>query len=453
MTLRWSHSRRNSLRAKSPAVPALRPISGVTRPSVDSVRHHSLRRGFAWTLAGNVLFAGCQWGAIIGLARLASPERVGEYALTLAVTAPVFLGANLHLRSVQATDSRTLHSLGAFVGLRVLSTSAACFVSAVVAILLQSVSTTTQLAIVLMAFAKAADSLSDVAYGGLQRIERFETISRSMILRGALGLIALLGVFVFTKSVVWGIGGLAVAWWAVLFVVDRPVVRDVLADGNGRSICPSFEFAAMARLARLALPLGITSLLMSLVVNVPRYFIQGAGGESLLGIFSAISYLMVAGTMVLSALGQSATPRMARFFADDDRPGFARLVLRLSGFSAALGTAGVLFAWAFGEPFLRLVYGPEYAPYTTEFLAIMVAAVPGLVMSALGFAVTATRSFDPQPFALAVLVGVCVAACAYFVPEGGILGAAIAIGLTYTVGCLAFGGLLLRASRRRSAES
>lgn len=420
--------------------------------ATDADSTPSLRRHFAWTLVGNGVFAACQWAWTIALAQLGSPQEVGILALALAITAPIFLGANLTLRSVQATDARAVHSASILLALRLLTTSGALVATGLVAVFLD-LEASTRFAIVVMALAKSADSLSDVAYGGLQRIERFETISRSMILRGFFGLVALLGVFVFTKSVVWGIGGLAVAWWAVLLLVDRPVARDVLADGNGSAIRPSFEFAAMARLVRLALPLGITSLLMSLVVNVPRYFIQGAGGASLLGIFSAISYLMVAGTMVLSALGQSATPRMARFFADDDRSGFARLVLRLSGLSAALGTAGVLFAWAFGEPFLRLVYGPEYALYTTEFLAIMLAAVPGLVMSALGFAVTATRSFDPQPFALAVLVGVCVAACAYFVPQGGILGAAIAIGSTYTVGCLAFGGLLLRATRRRTAES
>jgi hypothetical protein len=30
----------------------------------------SLRRNFSWTLAGNVVYAGCQWGMLVALAKL-----------------------------------------------------------------------------------------------------------------------------------------------------------------------------------------------------------------------------------------------------------------------------------------------------------------------------------------------------------------------------------------------
>jgi hypothetical protein len=68
-------------------------------------RRLTLRVNFLWTLAGNVIYAACQWGILIALAKLGTLQMVGEFALALAVTAPILIGAGLSLRSVQVTDA------------------------------------------------------------------------------------------------------------------------------------------------------------------------------------------------------------------------------------------------------------------------------------------------------------------------------------------------------------
>ncbi|MGI8856402.1 MAG: hypothetical protein ACR2JW_11675, partial [Thermomicrobiales bacterium] len=51
----------------------------------------SLRANFSWTFVGNVVYAACQWGMLVVLAKLGSPEVVGQFALGLAITAPVIM--------------------------------------------------------------------------------------------------------------------------------------------------------------------------------------------------------------------------------------------------------------------------------------------------------------------------------------------------------------------------
>ena len=63
----------------------------------------SLRKNFTWTFAGNAIYAASQWGQLVVLAKLGTPETVGQIALALAICAPVIMFANLQLRSVQAT--------------------------------------------------------------------------------------------------------------------------------------------------------------------------------------------------------------------------------------------------------------------------------------------------------------------------------------------------------------
>ncbi len=88
----------------------------------------SLKTNFSWTLAGNVIYAGCQWGMLVILAKLGSPEMVGRFALGLAITAPVIMFTNLQLRSIQATDARGEYLFGNYFGLRLFATAIALLI-------------------------------------------------------------------------------------------------------------------------------------------------------------------------------------------------------------------------------------------------------------------------------------------------------------------------------------
>jgi hypothetical protein len=41
-------------------------------------RQLTLRVNFLWTLAGNVVYAACQWGILVALAKLGTPQMVGR---------------------------------------------------------------------------------------------------------------------------------------------------------------------------------------------------------------------------------------------------------------------------------------------------------------------------------------------------------------------------------------
>jgi O-antigen/teichoic acid export membrane protein len=74
------------------------------------VKKASLINNFSWALAGNVVYAGCQWGMLMVLAKLGSTEMVGRFALGLAITAPVITFVKFDLRAIQATDIQGIYS-------------------------------------------------------------------------------------------------------------------------------------------------------------------------------------------------------------------------------------------------------------------------------------------------------------------------------------------------------
>src|ERR1039458_10701282 len=78
----------------------------------------SLRSSFAWTLAGNGLYAAAQWATLSLAAKLGGSEMLGQYALAVALTTPLVMLSHLNLRAVLATDLDGRHPFGDYVAVR-----------------------------------------------------------------------------------------------------------------------------------------------------------------------------------------------------------------------------------------------------------------------------------------------------------------------------------------------
>ncbi|MDQ2784839.1 MAG: oligosaccharide flippase family protein [Chloroflexota bacterium] len=415
----------------------------------------SLRANFSWTFVGNVVYAACQWAMLVVLAKLGSPEVVGQFALGLAITAPVIMLTNLQLRGVQATDARQEYAFGEYLGLRLAVTPLALIVIAGIT-LASGYGGQTALVILVVGLAKIFESISDVFYGLMQQHEQMDRIAISMLVKGPLSLVAL-GVAIFlTGNIVWGAGALAAVWAVRLVTYDIPsgatILRAAQARDAATSIRPRWNRRRMSRLIWLALPLGVVMMLGSLMTNIPRYFIERFAGTHALGIFAAMAYIVVAGTTVVDALGQAVTPRLARAFAAGDIGAFRALTAKVLGISAAMAAAGLLLSLCIGRQVLTLLYRPEYATHLDVFIWIIAAAGIGYLASIFGYAMTAARQFTIQVPIYAVSIGVVIIACALLVPDHGLLGAAWATFLMFAVQLPLKAAAILSALRKRPAS-
>ncbi len=405
----------------------------------------SLRQNTGWALAGNVGYAACQWAILVALAKLASAADVGHFALALALIAPVMILANLHLRALQATDARQQYPFVAYLVLRLVTTALAVLAVTILALVLGYRGAALAV-IVLLAIAKAAEALSDVLFGLQQQAERFRPIALSLLAKGTLSVVAVAVVLWLTHDVVLATLALALAWGAVLVLVDVP------AAARLAPLTASVSLPSLARLAWCAAPMGVVMSLNSLTASVPRYAIAADIGPTALGHFAALAYLFLAGTQPLVALGTAASPRLARSFLDD-LPAFQRLVRRTLLAAVAFGVAAVVTAAVAGAPLLARVYAPEYAVHGPVLVWLAVGAGVGFLASGLGFAVTAARRFPQQlVIALAALV-VGALASAWLVPRHGLTGAAWAVLATETTRLIALTLVYRAACRARPGHA
>lgn len=384
----------------------------------------SLRSNFTWALAGTVFHAATQWATLVAVARLGSPRAVGLFALAFALCTPAFMGANLDLRSVQATDARAEFAFGHYLALRLITSAAALVAVGVIGL---AAGHEVLLPVFAVGLAKAVDSLGDVVHGLLQGRERMDLVARSVMLRGALSLAAAGAVFRFTGSVALVGVGLAGASLAVLVLVD---MRSSLAvAGAARLLRPRWERAHLVRLLRRAAPLGASSLLVALGTSVPRYAIEGSFGTAELGVFSALSYMVFAGSLVVTALGQSASQRLARHHARGERAEFGMLLLALVGTALLVAAAVALVSWLWGPRLLLGLYGEAYAARSDVLVALALTSFVTYAIFAMNVAVIATGAFRAQNLLALVSVSATTLGAYVLVPRHGLVGAALAIGM------------------------
>jgi O-antigen/teichoic acid export membrane protein len=404
---------------------------------VPQVAGLSLRSNFAWVLSGNVIYAACQWGMIVALAKLGSSFMVGQFSLGLAIATPVLMFSNLHLRAVQATDAMRLYSFAEYLQLRIFMTSIAIVAIAGIA-WFENYERRTAMVILAVALAKGIETLSDIHYGLFQLNDRLDQTGRSMMLRGAFSVVALGAGLYLTRDVFWGCVGLALVWLAALLLFDFRHVRPFLATSEEFSYTRTLAgfwrlghglagFQRQWNLARLAVPLGIMTTLASINLNMPRYFIQSRMGEDQLGIFSALAYATVALTLVSDSLGNCAIPRLSRLYAEGRHAEFRAVLLKLSVIGGVLGLAGLVVAKLMGKQLLTVFYSREYAAGSQLFVVLMFATAIHCVAGMLTSGILSARCFAIQVPIFAAVAATSALACYWLIPTSGLSGGAMAM--------------------------
>jgi O-antigen/teichoic acid export membrane protein len=404
---------------------------------------NSLTANVWWTLAGNVVYSAGQWALLSALAKMGSQAQVGELALGLAVTGPLFVASQLNLRGIQATDATAEFSFGDYLGLRWICTSCALAVTAAVAIV-SAYAAGVVWVILLVGLMRAFDSLSDIYYGALLQHERMTRIGKSMMAKGTLALAALALAMALAHSVIAAAGALALISGLMFAFYDRRSVSFKSEHPSAVSVAPpKWNAKRFVALFRLAWPLALVMVLVSLNLNMPRYFVDRYRGEGELGAFAALSYLIVAGNTVINACGQAAAPRLAKLYAFGVRRGFWKLLLLLLGIAAACGGLSIAAVAGAGERIITVLYTRSYAAYAPLLPGLMFAATLLYVSQFLGYGLTAARIFRAQVPLFCAVTAATAVACRLFIPTRGLGGAVTAMGLGFIVQLLGSAGILI----------
>jgi len=404
-------------------------------------------------LIGNGVYAAGQFAILMLLAKLLRPELVGQYALGMAIVYPVMMFTNMQLRSVVTSATRSQVHFGQFLGMRLLTTASGL---GIVFAITQAMRYGRELTLVILMVgaAYAVETISDIYYARLQLHDRMAEISKSLMMRAVLSVIALGLITFVTRSVLWGIAGVLAARALVLFGYDASGRTHGLGGKAGwrsrnEALNPQLNLKTQGELLWLSLPLGIVVLLGCMNSSIPNFFIKQALGERDLGIFAAIGFVVSVGNMAVVSLGQSAFTRLARSYRAADFGAFSSLLAQLLAFGALIGASGMIVSKLAGRAILTILFRPEYAERADLLPWIMAAGGVLYMAQFLGFGMTAAGFYNSQ-VVINIAANVSLfAACYALVAQRGLLGAILAMLVAASVQLAGSIVILMAGMRKR----
>jgi O-antigen/teichoic acid export membrane protein len=376
---------------------------------------------------------------LVILAKLTSSAILGDFSLALAISSPPILYATA-LRGMQASDVKEEHSFQEYMLIRGI-----ILVSALVLILLfcflAQYPLEQTLIVFIVAISKVFDSLSDGIYGLLQQKEQMSRISISRMIQGISQLVVMALLLVTTHQLIWSVLGLAIMSGMVTILYDIRSASQILSETSSGEVrrqwlftrAAVFSWDGIKSLAIAMIPLGLVTMLIPLQNSIPRYFLAQYCGKSELGVFSAISYLMVAGGTVVGALGNATLPRMSKFYSSGNRVAFTRLLMKTLAIVCLLGLMFVLVAAVAGRAILHLLYTAEYAQYARAFVGLAIVALLTYACSILGYSMTAIRYFKQQLTILLTVTIISLISSIYLIPRYHLMGGVFTVAIFQSV--------------------
>ena len=387
---------------------------------------------------GRVLCVFSQWVVLALIARFGGSEESGKYVLALATTAPIFMLLDLNLRVIRSTDHQHNEQFVTYVALRFICLVIACLLSVALACFLFSEKLAVFIAVIIF---RVGDSVSNLAFGGYQRMQVSDRIGQSQTWKGLISLLAIGFVVPLTHgnaipaAIV--MACISAAWG--LFV-DLPRSWGVNEPGLSLSLGIFWEsltdWSSLSRVVRRSLPLGVDAFATSLALNVPRYSIEYYFGTSALGVFGVLSQLAFSVQLLIGSVGHAGVSVLASHRQANNRKQFWHLLNRMlvsTGVAAVLAVIGGTLVL---PPLLGFVLGPEYNNMPLILILLIASCVTGTFRIA-GRATQACgrymayTSFDIVAFVVATGFAIILVP----LTESGLQGAAWSLVASALAGC------------------
>lgn len=382
-------------------------------------RREGLGSSLGYALAGQAFYLVGQLGVLIALARLRGPEAVGEFGLALAVATPIFMIANMDMRTAQAVAIDKGYDFSDYAGVRLALVTLAIIVALAVGFFVAREGDA-YLALIVLAAAKACEALSDLAYGAYQRADRIKLVARSQIVRALATLPLFVVLLAMGASTPVALLAQLVVWALVAILLDYPTASKLSCGHIAR---PSFLRERFGWILRRSAPLGGGVVANALQASVPRLAVAHFLGLEALGLFTAVAYFRQAGTIAANAVSHALVARFARDRRAGHHAQVRRIVYAVGAVVLAAGAIGAGAVYLFGAEILAMLFGPPFARAENLFLLVAVSVTIAMLATLPRTLLVADGRFTSVFWFQVAALFVAVALSLTLVPSYGLVGA------------------------------
>ena len=369
-----------------------------------------------WLLGGNIVFALSQWLILTLIAKICTAQELGEYSYAMSIVAPIFMLTNLQLRPIFVADynSEKYYDFSNFFSLRFYSNILGFLI-----VMFWGVFTRVDSIwiIALVAFTKCLEGISDIIYGWYNALNKTELITRSLTVKAVFSIILIWGILFLSKSLIYGLIGLFIAYLAVMLFVDFKAI-------NVKKQWLKWHSQAVKEITIYALPLGFTVMLVSLQTNLPRYFIERYDSIESVGIFTIFSYFIVIGGIAINSVCQYLSPQYAKSWYETSKKYFFKLFMVSCLIAGLFGLISFVIMYFWGGYLLSLIYGNKFNHELDTLNLVILSGIFTYLSIVNGYTMTSLKIIKVQVPMFLLLLAITFVSCFLLIPKYHLVGAA-----------------------------
>jgi O-antigen/teichoic acid export membrane protein len=279
----------------------------------------------------------------------------GIYSLAISYTTIFFAVSSFGVRPYQISDVLHRHCDGTYIATRVISSGIALILFCL-SLFFARFPPYTLICCFILLFFKFIESFTDVAYGILQKLNRYNKIAISDILRGIIPVVFFVLALVF-KGLIWGLLAMAVSAALVLILFTIPSFI------NHKDFSRTVNLRESIIILASSIPIMLLYFVYPFFNFITRYTINFFFGEEKLGYYTSITVFIIIISYFLNSVLAVIAPWFSTLYIEEKyvsiRKNIFFLVLMI------LSGAFVLccFCYFLGKNAISLVFGEKILPY------------------------------------------------------------------------------------------
>lgn len=372
-------------------------------------------KNLSWTLVGNVFYSLVKWLILIMFVRSLTGEEVGMYSLALAISAPLFLFANMRLRTVYVvSDNNNFREL---LILRYLVIIISLIIISIISFLWLNQYFWVVLFVSLI---KVAEMISDLLYALPHKENNLTLIGKILLFKG-MGILLVVGVtLLVSKSLLITLSTYVLFVFLFIFL-EYKLCLPFKTDAK-------FEIKLIKGLLITTIPLGFVQFLGSINISQPKYFLDIFHSIEIVGIFTAITYILTIVNLIMSSLSQTYLRSIKNLIIENKYGKLKDLIFKKMGFVGfGIGIIGLINSALFGDLFLEIIYGEVISNYTFVLIILSVSITFTFFSWIFDTVLMAFESYKIQPFIAMLVFTISIPVSIILIHEGEILGATFAL--------------------------
>lgn len=408
--------------------------------SMTDTPMQNVKKTMFWLSIGMLVYFFCQWLMTIFIVRLTDYKVAGDFALVLTSSNVFAQIALFGMRPYQISDIRQQFSDKAYLTSRIFTCGLSVLAGAVFC-LFSDFTIIQKICLLVYLIYRATEGGFDVLHGMLQNAGRIDIAGISLIVRGVVPLMLFCVVLALFKELLTALVVITLfsLIWMILFDYNRAKIFSV----NRLITDERVQLKQLVSLLKDCFPLVVGNLVYSLILFVPRYYVEGIYGTNALGVYASVAAPATVVPLLAQYIYTPYMPIISEHYLKRRKRLLSRLIFKLTLAVTLVGGGMLLAGHLFGEWGLVLLFGESIREHSYLLVPILLSVVCTAFVYFLNAIIISIRRNNIMLISSVVAVILCFT-LSYTLVKSDINGASFSMAAVQTAQAtvLAIGGFL-----------